>query len=77
MSYAKAVKSITGEYPERTLIYFTKTNEFKEISVSDESILEVENHLLSLLKDYRENNFKKNADSCGSCGYYKEYCDGV
>lgn len=77
MSYAKAVKSITGEYPERTLIYFTKTNEFKEISVSDESILEVENHLLSLLKDYRENNFKKNADSCSSCGYYKEYCDGV
>ena len=71
------MKRITGEYPERTLIYFTKTDEFKEISVSDASILEVENHLMSLLKDYSENNFKKNADACSSCGYYKEYCDGV
>ena len=77
ISYARAVKRITGEYPERTLIYFTKTDEFKEISVSDASILEVENHLMSLLKDYSENNFKKNADACSSCGYYKEYCDGV
>ena len=77
MLYAKAVKNITGDYPERTLLYFTKTNEFKEISVSDESILQVEKHLLDLLEDYKENDFKKNADACNSCGYYKEYCDGV
>ena len=77
MLYAKAVKNITGEYPERTLIYFTKTNEFKEIPVSDESILEVENLLLNLLKEYRENDFKKNPDACSSCGYHKVYCDGV
>ena len=77
MLYAKAVKNITGEYPERTLIYFTKTNEFKEIPVSDELILEVENLLLNLLKEYRENDFKKNPDACSSCGYHKVYCDGV
>ena len=77
MLYAKAVKNITGDYPDRTLLYFTKTNEFKEISVSDESILQVEKHLLDLLEDYKENDFKKNADACNSCGYYKEYCDGV
>ena len=77
MLYAKAVKNITGDYPDRTLLYFTKTNEFKEISVRDESILQVEKHLLNLLEDYKQNDFKKNADACSSCGYYKEYCDGV
>ena len=77
MLYAKAVKNITGDYPDRTLLYFTKTNEFKEISVSDESILQVEKDLINLLEDYKENDFKKNADACSSCGYYKEYCDGV
>ncbi len=77
MLYAKALKNIIGEYPLKTMIYFTKLDDFKEIVVNDISILEVENHLKSLLDDVRTNMYVKNGESCYRCGFHNVYCEGV
>ena len=57
--------------------HFTKTNEFNEIEINDQSITEVDNFLKELLSDVRNNEYEKNADACYRCGYHKDYCEGV
>jgi len=77
MLYAKAMKNITKKYPLRTAIYFTRSGEEKELEVNDNSIAQVENQLRDMFKKLGSDEIIKNPNSCDSCGFLGNYCEGA
>ena len=77
MLYAKAIKNITKEYPQRTTIYFTRSGVNEELEVNDDSIAQIEDKLRDMFKKLGTNDISKNPDSCENCGYFGNYCTGA